>query len=80
MPRYDMGCDDCNHTYDEFIPIDGIDHKLHRCPKCGSQHVRRIWKTAPKVIIRPEGWNLRPGEPGYGDLKPKVDRYSWQSS
>lgn len=79
MPRYDFICGSCGHTYDEFVPISGIDHKVHLCPSCTSTHVRRAWTKAPTVIMRPDGWNLRPDEPGYGKLSPKVERYSWQT-
>lgn len=81
MPRYDFHCDHCGHDYDEYVPMSGITHKVQMCPKCQRQDgVRRVWTKAPTVIMRPDGWNLKPGEPGYSNLSPKVERYSWQRS
>lgn len=65
----DWRCLECSAIYDRRVhPETEID----TCEACGGI-AERIWLKAPGVLIRPDGYNLRPDEPGYSKL-PKTDR------
>jgi putative FmdB family regulatory protein len=40
MPFYDYRCQDCDHTFEELLPIARRDEAV--CPRCGSHHVKRL--------------------------------------
>lgn len=73
---HDFRCLECNHIFDKRVSS-GTD--AVECEECGGW-AERIWLKAPGVIMRPDGYRIRPGEPGYSKL-PKKDRevYTWQS-
>lgn len=69
MPVYVFKCDGCGKTAERLRPVDerNRDVVCRRCyPKTAAPAglMRRVF-TAPGVIVRPSGWNLRPGDRGY---------------
>lgn len=75
---YDFRCNACGHTYERRVPI-GTD--LDACEMCDG-YAERIWIKAPGMLMRPDGWNMRPDEPGYSKIpnSGKRDIYSHQFS
>jgi putative FmdB family regulatory protein len=44
MPNYDLRCQACGHTYEEFQPMDTP--MPVKCPHCGKKKVRRAFLKA----------------------------------
>lgn len=44
MPLYEYQCEQCQHRFEVFQHLgQGADGM--RCPKCGSENVKRVWST-----------------------------------
>lgn len=78
MPSYLHRCD-CGQEFTHFRPM-AQSGDLVTCA-CGKQ-AKRVYTSNP-IMIRPDGWNLRPGEPGYSNLgdgkQPRTNALSHQS-
>ena len=61
MPLYSYRCP-AGHIIEEVRPVDGRHLPAH-CVPHGTQAPRHY--TVPQMIMRPFGYNLRPGDKGY---------------
>lgn len=78
MALIDYRCNECDHVAEVLVYPHWDDPS---CPECGSTDLTRVWRKMPGVIMRPDGYSLRPGEKGFGwDGLPKTDKehYKWQ--
>lgn len=69
MVFYDFRCTRCSHTFESRQQV-GTD--IIECEECGDL-AQRAYLTAPGVLMRPDGYNLKPDAPGYSKM-PKTDR------
>jgi putative FmdB family regulatory protein len=63
MPVYLFRCP-CGQEHEIRRPMEQAGEPAS-CP-CG-QPMKRVFTRLP-IMVRPEGWNLRPDEPGYSKL------------
>lgn len=66
MPQYEYRCPDCEVTFETYARMKDSQQE-QPCPECGSQS-RRFYSRAPSFIMRPVGYNLRPGDEGYDSM------------
>lgn len=58
MTPYEFACPACGR-HEQRHPM-GTAGDRRPCAKCGGE-ARRVWQVS-RVIVRPRGWSLRPGE------------------
>jgi putative FmdB family regulatory protein len=79
MPLYTYKCPE-HGEFDLFMDMHSIPkHPCTPCAACGMES-SRVFNSVGKGIIRPSGWSLRPGEPGYSNLPRESERFAqeWQ--
>lgn len=54
MPTYDYRCDGCQHQFEEFQSFSA--DPLKTCPKCGQDHLRRLFGTGAAVLFKGSGF------------------------
>src|SRR5690348_10384894 len=65
MPAYDYRCPTCGARRTVIKPMGEAGQPV-ACRVC-EEAMRRVW-SVPSLIVRPHGYHLRPGEPGYWDI------------
>jgi predicted nucleic acid-binding Zn ribbon protein len=66
MPLYDFKCPS-GHTTTRVMSMSSITAGIHiQCDICGMDSHRSFAPTGN--IIRPKGWDLKPGDKGYYDI------------
>lgn len=69
MPAYDFHC--TTHGTTTVVRPMAEAGAPHHCPTCGAR-ARRLYPPVP-CIMRPSGYNRRPGEPGYSDFRRELE-------
>jgi putative FmdB family regulatory protein len=62
MQTYNFTCDRCQQPREVRRPM-GAAHLPAYCPACDAPMRRRY--SAPQIVMRPGGWNLKPGDKGW---------------
>jgi len=72
MPNYDYICQDCKHTFEEFLSIKDHDKPCKKpCPKCGKKKVEQYIPSAPPVID-PVRLGIRKPDSGFKEVISKI--------
>lgn len=61
MAIYDYRCPGCDHEFEVSCPLSEWD-KPRECPQCSHSPATKIFKSAPSVVLKGDGWagkNLR---------------------
>jgi putative FmdB family regulatory protein len=54
MPTYDYVCDACGHKFEQFQYFS--EAHLKTCPKCQTDHLRRLFGTGAAVLFKGSGF------------------------
>lgn len=72
MPNYDYICRDCEHRFEDFLPMkDRKKPCKAACPACGKKAVEQTVTTAP-VLIDPVRLGVRRPDSGFREVISKI--------
>ncbi len=45
MPNYDFVCKSCGNSFTELVSIKAKEDGLVKCPRCGSNDIKQVYKS-----------------------------------